>query len=188
MANLPGLRMNKYYHYVDTYNDFLEKRYFLKLDNHPRYNDFDKSFQELKKSYSKLNEILYSNLIYGIGEIQNRFLSFPSVEFPTRITFPLLKRLYKAGILRTTFIFNWDDFQGKDRKRLKSFLKEKFGFDSSQIRRIDINNDRAKIVLHNIIEAYVRAYDKITARDDIDADGDGFPSRVALHTVFITAF
>ena len=40
--------------------------------------------------------------------------------------------------------------------------------------------NRAKIVLHNLIEAHVRAYNKITSLDDIDADGDGFPSRVGF--------
>jgi beta-glucosidase len=43
-----------------------------------------------------------------------------------------------------------------------------------------LDGNRAKIVLHNLIEAHVRAYNKITALDDIDADGDGFPSRVGF--------
>jgi beta-glucosidase/6-phospho-beta-glucosidase/beta-galactosidase len=43
-----------------------------------------------------------------------------------------------------------------------------------------LDGDRAKIVLHNLIEAHVQAYDKITALDDIDADGDGLPNRVGF--------
>ena len=43
-----------------------------------------------------------------------------------------------------------------------------------------LDGDRAKMVLHNLIEAHVQAYDKITALDDIDADGDGFPNRVGF--------
>jgi beta-glucosidase len=43
-----------------------------------------------------------------------------------------------------------------------------------------LGGKRAKIVLHNLIEAHVRAYNKITTLDDIDADGDGFPSRVGF--------
>jgi beta-glucosidase len=43
-----------------------------------------------------------------------------------------------------------------------------------------LDGKRAKIVLHNLIEAHVQAYNKITALDDIDADGDGFPSRVGF--------
>jgi beta-glucosidase len=43
-----------------------------------------------------------------------------------------------------------------------------------------LDGDRAKTVLHNLIEAHVQAYDKITALDDIDADGDGLPNRVGF--------
>jgi beta-glucosidase/6-phospho-beta-glucosidase/beta-galactosidase len=43
-----------------------------------------------------------------------------------------------------------------------------------------LDGDRAKMVLHNLIEAHVQAYDKITAQDDIDADGDGLPNRVGF--------
>jgi beta-glucosidase/6-phospho-beta-glucosidase/beta-galactosidase len=43
-----------------------------------------------------------------------------------------------------------------------------------------LDGKRAKIVLHNLIEAHVQAYNKITALDDIDADRDGFPSRVGF--------
>jgi beta-glucosidase/6-phospho-beta-glucosidase/beta-galactosidase len=43
-----------------------------------------------------------------------------------------------------------------------------------------LDGDRAKIVLHNLIEAHVQAYDKITSLDDIDADGDGLPNRAGF--------
>jgi beta-glucosidase/6-phospho-beta-glucosidase/beta-galactosidase len=43
-----------------------------------------------------------------------------------------------------------------------------------------LDGDRAKIVLHNLIEAHVQAYNKITSLDDIDADGDGLPNRVGF--------
>lgn len=118
----------------------------------------------LKKSYSRLNEILYTNLIYGIGEIQNRFLSFPSVEFPTRITFPLLIRLYKAGVLRTNFIFKRDDFQDYDAKRLRTFLKQKFGFAADQIKRVDINNDRVIEISDEMKETLFIRMDKSRIR------------------------
>jgi hypothetical protein len=36
-----------------------------------------------------------------------------------------------------------------------------------------LDGNRAKNVLHNLIEAHVQAYDKISSLDDIDADGDG---------------
>ena len=40
--------------------------------------------------------------------------------------------------------------------------------------------NRAKMVLHNLIEAHVHAYDKIKACDDIDIDGDGLSSMVGF--------
>jgi beta-glucosidase len=43
-----------------------------------------------------------------------------------------------------------------------------------------LDGKRAKIVLHNLIEAHVQAYNKINTLDDIDADGDGVPNRVGF--------
>jgi beta-glucosidase len=43
-----------------------------------------------------------------------------------------------------------------------------------------LDGDRARTVLHNLIEAHVQAYDKITDLDDVDADGDGLPNRVGF--------
>ena len=39
---------------------------------------------------------------------------------------------------------------------------------------------RAKVALHNLIETHVRAYNKITELDDVDADGDGISRRVGF--------
>jgi beta-glucosidase len=43
-----------------------------------------------------------------------------------------------------------------------------------------LDGNRAKIVLHNLIEAHVQAYNKITTLDDIDADADSLPNRVGF--------
>jgi hypothetical protein len=43
-----------------------------------------------------------------------------------------------------------------------------------------LDGRRAKVALHNLIEAHVGAYDKITELDDIDADGDGISKRVGF--------
>ena len=43
-----------------------------------------------------------------------------------------------------------------------------------------LDGERAKVALHNLIEAHVRAYNKITEIDDIDADGDGISKRVGF--------
>ena len=43
-----------------------------------------------------------------------------------------------------------------------------------------LDGDRVRIVLRNLIEAHVQAYNKITILDDIDADEDGFGNRVGF--------
>ncbi|MBV9178996.1 MAG: glycoside hydrolase family 1 protein [Nitrososphaeraceae archaeon] len=43
-----------------------------------------------------------------------------------------------------------------------------------------LDGKRAKLALHNLIEAHIQAYDKITELDLVDADGDGLPKRVGL--------
>jgi hypothetical protein len=103
MANLPGLRICKYYYYVDKYNEILRDKIYLESNEQDEvYKYFDVMFQDLKRIYRRLNEILYVNLIYDEGEIQRKFLSFPSVDFPTRLSLPVTQRLVAAGILRDT--------------------------------------------------------------------------------------
>ena len=43
-----------------------------------------------------------------------------------------------------------------------------------------LDGRRAKVALHNLIETHVRAYNKITELDDVDADGDGISKRVGF--------
>jgi beta-glucosidase len=43
-----------------------------------------------------------------------------------------------------------------------------------------LDGNRAKKVLHNLIEAHVQAYDRITELDDVDADGDGVSKKVGF--------
>jgi beta-glucosidase len=43
-----------------------------------------------------------------------------------------------------------------------------------------LDGNRAKNVLHNLIEAHVQAYDKISSLDNIDADGDGISKMVGF--------
>lgn len=43
-----------------------------------------------------------------------------------------------------------------------------------------LDGNRAKNVLHNLIEAHVQAYDKITSLDNVDADGDGISKMVGF--------
>ena len=43
-----------------------------------------------------------------------------------------------------------------------------------------LDGNRTKKALHNLIEAHVQAYDKITEIDNVDIDGDGCPKHVGL--------
>jgi beta-glucosidase/6-phospho-beta-glucosidase/beta-galactosidase len=43
-----------------------------------------------------------------------------------------------------------------------------------------LDGRRAKLASHNLIEAHIQAYDKITELDDVDADGDGISKRVGF--------
>src|SRR5438874_10173388 len=43
-----------------------------------------------------------------------------------------------------------------------------------------LDGNRAKNVLHNLIEAHVQAYDKITSLDNVDADRDGISKMVGF--------
>jgi beta-glucosidase/6-phospho-beta-glucosidase/beta-galactosidase len=43
-----------------------------------------------------------------------------------------------------------------------------------------LDGKRARMVLHNLIEAHIQAYDKITSLDDIDSDGDGISKIVGV--------
>jgi hypothetical protein len=100
MANLPGLRINQYYYYVSYYNKLAEYkvRKLEVLSDNQKYQEFVPIFLGIKNSYSKLNQLLYANILYSIGEIRNRFLSFPTVEFPIRVSTPLLDLLRKAEV------------------------------------------------------------------------------------------
>jgi beta-glucosidase len=50
-----------------------------------------------------------------------------------------------------------------------------------------LDGNRAKEVLHNLIEAHVRAYDTITDLDDVDSDGDGLPKLVGVSHSMVVA-
>jgi beta-glucosidase/6-phospho-beta-glucosidase/beta-galactosidase len=43
-----------------------------------------------------------------------------------------------------------------------------------------LDGERAKMVLHNLIEAHVQAYDTISSLDNTDADGDSVPKLVGF--------
>jgi beta-glucosidase len=50
-----------------------------------------------------------------------------------------------------------------------------------------LDGRRTKTVLHNLIEAHVQAYEKITEIDDVDANGDNIPKNVGFsHLMTVT--
>lgn len=57
------------------------------------------------------------NLIYNIGEIQYKFLSLPTIEFPTRISVPL-HRLRKIKALHGNEVWNKDIYSEANGNRL----------------------------------------------------------------------
>jgi beta-glucosidase/6-phospho-beta-glucosidase/beta-galactosidase len=48
-----------------------------------------------------------------------------------------------------------------------------------------LDGNRSRKVLHNLIEAHIKAYDTITKIDDIDADGDEIPKKVGIAHMMI---
>jgi hypothetical protein len=101
MGNLPGLRVNQYYYYVDAYNHFLHNKINRegKLSEEKKYEEFRSHFNKLKVAYSALNNTVYTNVTYNIARLQNNYLSFPTVKFPTRHASPPLLALLQAEIL-----------------------------------------------------------------------------------------
>jgi hypothetical protein len=128
MANLPGLRINQYYYYVDYFNKVLE--YKVKklgdLSDDKKYQEFLSIFQDTKNTFSKLNELLYVNVLYSISEIQSRFLSFPTVEFPIRTSRPLLDTMLKANILTENGLPPTDIYSRENAGKLMSVIGHEF--------------------------------------------------------------
>jgi Bacterial Ig domain len=98
MASLPGLRINMYYRYVNLYNACLDYK-FSKKGNIKNIENFNNYFKSFKQAYSELETILYVNIIYSIAEIHHKFLSFPTVTLPMRISRPLYWHLLVSKAL-----------------------------------------------------------------------------------------
>lgn len=100
MGHLPGLRVNMYYNYIDSYNNFLEIKITRpgRLQDVHTYENYYNLFKNLKDAYSMLNETLYVNILYTLHGLQERHLSYPTLVYPTRYSGPLLLALLKAGI------------------------------------------------------------------------------------------
>jgi Big-like domain-containing protein len=101
MANLPGFRINRYYSYIESYNNYLDiglKRAGL-LQDSKVYDDYSKLFTQMKDAYSRLNETLYVNIFYTLSGLQEQHLSYPTSKLPSRFSSPVLLAILKSGML-----------------------------------------------------------------------------------------
>jgi Bacterial Ig domain len=111
MANLPAMRINKYYSFVTLYNTCLDFKAGKRgaIRNVAKFNCL---FNDFKKAYADLETVLYLNIIYDIGEIHQKFLSFPTIRLPMRLSSPLSWELLVSNALKG--IVNINDIQFVD--------------------------------------------------------------------------
>lgn len=98
LGYLPSLRINKYFHHVDNYNKLIFTINNSNIDKSERLVIIQ-SVLDINKTFSKLNEILYVNLLYNIDRLQNTIMTFPTINFPTRFNTPYLWLLLESGVL-----------------------------------------------------------------------------------------
>lgn len=98
LGYMPSLRINKYFYHVDSYNKLIARIESSDVRENDRLNMIS-AIDDINKSFSKLNELLYINFLYTIDRLQNNVLSFPTVDFPTRFSRPYLWLLLEAGLL-----------------------------------------------------------------------------------------
>jgi len=108
MANLPAMRINMYYRFVSLFNSCLDYKA-GKIGAIRDISKFNSLFNTFKKAYSDLETVLYINIIYNIAEIHQKFLSFPTVPLPVRISSPLSWELLTSNALKG--IVNDDDIK-----------------------------------------------------------------------------
>jgi hypothetical protein len=94
MANLPTAWLKQYYQCISDYNDIL-------LDKNQEDNKVrsPKALKDLRNIIVEMQNMIYFNLSYNIILLQKRFLSFPSVETPTRYNTTLLNLIWESKIL-----------------------------------------------------------------------------------------
>jgi hypothetical protein len=93
MANLPTAWLKQYYQCISDYNDIL-----LDKTKEDKVRSLE-ALKDLKNSIWETQKMIYFNLSYNIILLQKRFLSFPSVETPTRYNTTLLTLIWDSKIL-----------------------------------------------------------------------------------------
>ena len=91
MANLPTAWLKQYYLCISDYNDIIS-------DNIDKIQK--EKVEDLKALTFEMQTMIYFNLSYNIILLQKRFLSFSSVETPTRYNTALLDLIWKSKILK----------------------------------------------------------------------------------------
>jgi hypothetical protein len=94
LANLPTAWLKQYYQCISDYNDILlDRTQEDKIRN-------QETIKKLKDRILGMQKMIYFNLSYNIIMLQKRFLSFPSVETPTRYNTALLNLIWESGIIK----------------------------------------------------------------------------------------
>jgi len=94
MANLPTAWLKQYYQCISDYNDIL-----LDKTQEDKIRNLE-ALKKLKDRIRDMQNMIYFNLSYNIILLQKRFLSFPSVETPTRYNTALLNLIWESGIIK----------------------------------------------------------------------------------------
>ena len=120
-ADLPALHLEKYYDYIDLYNQYYEAAILLtKGKTITEFEDlkkkpFLKKFEAFRKKYAELETVLFVYMSYFIGLFGMHNLSPLEIEYP-RITRVLLYKLLDYGILNPR-ILNPEDYVCKKKYR-----------------------------------------------------------------------
>jgi len=116
VADLPLAELEKYYDFLDTYNRYYSCAIKLTKDKKPSQvesKDFDfKIFDDFRKAYAELEDVVFVYLSYLLGTLSETHLS------PLKVTYRfvgrrLLRHLLKYGILEPE----------KYKKQIEDFLK-----------------------------------------------------------------
>lgn len=87
LANLPTAWLKQYYKCISYYNEILKDK-------------TQRDLVKIKEEILSMQEMLYFNLSYNVILLQKRFLSFPSIEVPTRYNTTLLNLIWESGIIK----------------------------------------------------------------------------------------
>jgi hypothetical protein len=135
VADLPILRLEKYYDFIQIYNRYYSCAMILTAEKtEEQFKNMAKTpffvrFSAFRKAYRDLENVLFANLSYDIGLFTKNNLS--PLDVQPRFTRPLIKKLFEYEILDpATFFTDLSDEKIKskfpeetDAKKLQEFKK-----------------------------------------------------------------